>query len=163
MEVSKNSKMVKFSISNSNKKEHTESLLQSNNSKINECTNPALKIKQEYLKPNNKDNFSNTNTDKVVLYQKRCKYKLLDTLSIKLSEILNSNIREEKLCPEEFAVQNDSYFYSTDIPDISLKDYLRRLAELSKAEFSTCMLLSIYVDRFCEAASFHLTWNTVYR
>jgi hypothetical protein len=162
-EIGKNSKMVKFKITNSNGKEYTESILQSNIPKVNECTNPALKIKQQYMKQKTKESYSNTKTDKIMLNKKHCKYILLETLSEKLSQILNDNIKEEKQCPEEFAEQNRTYFYSPEIPDISLKDYFKRLAELSKAEFSTCMLLSIYLDRFCENASFHLTWNTVYR
>lgn len=159
----KNSKTVKFMISNSNDKDYSVNLLKPESSETSQCTNPALKIKQQYLKQKNKESYSNTKTDKVTVYEKNYKYKLLEALSYKLTDILNSNIEEEKIYPDEFAIQNQSYFYSVEIPDISLKDYFKRIVDLSKAELSTCMLLSIYIDRFCEAASFHLTWNTVYR
>ncbi len=129
-------------------------------SNFNECTCFDLKLKQDYLtKTKNKVKFN----QKYKKHENEYKLKLLSILSSKLESILNSNIREEKRFPQEFVIQNKSYFYSEEIPEISLYCYFKRLVELSEAETSTFVLLSIFVDRFCSSADFHLTWNTIFR
>lgn len=161
MEVpSKTTKLVKFTNPKSNDKDFSNKPQQSF---LNQCTNPALKIKEQYLSKQKIRESTSLKTQKLLNQDKNYKYRLLDTLSIKLVDILNCNVKEEKKSPGEFTIQNQSYFYSDEIPEIGVKEYFRRLIELTKAELSTCLLMSIYIDRFCEAASFHLTWNTIFR
>lgn len=91
------------------------------------------------------------------------KYVFLELLSNKLEEISEENSLIEKQCPKEFKEINQTLFYSKLLPEISLKDYLIRIVKYCKAELSTCIIASIYIDRLCQEARFYLTWRNVYR
>lgn len=89
--------------------------------------------------------------------------KILYFLANTLEDIILDNTLNEKECPENFVMQNKSVFYSAKIPEISIIKYLARLIKLSKPEMSTCILLCIYIDRFCENSCFHISINNVHK
>lgn len=91
------------------------------------------------------------------------KYLFLELLSEKLEEIASENSKVEKSCPKDFIEINQTLFYNPELPEISIRDYLVRIASLCKVEISTCILASIYIDRLCQEAVFYLTWRNVYR
>ena len=80
-----------------------------------------------------------------------------------LTEIINFNIKSPEISSEELMTHNQSAFYSKDIPEISLKEFIDRLIETLNPEISTCLIASMYIDRLCEEATMYLTWNNVYR
>ena len=91
------------------------------------------------------------------------KFLFIEILADKLEEIASENSRLEKVYPREFIEINQTIFYNSDLPEISIKDYLIRIVSLCKVEVSTCILASIYIDRLCQLAAFYLTWKNVYR
>ena len=54
-------------------------------------------------------------------------------------------------------------FYSSDIPTISIKDYLYRIQSLSKVEDNTLILALIYIDKIYEKTSIILTEFNIHR
>lgn len=54
-------------------------------------------------------------------------------------------------------------FYNKVLPDISLLEYFNRIIKYSKIEISTFLMMSIYIDLFCERNRFLLTKYNVLR
>lgn len=97
--------------------------------------------------------------------ENNCKKRTLFSvfLTKTLTEIINFNFTTQEISSEELLIQTQSAFYSKDLPEISLKEFIDRLIETLNPEISTCLIASIYIDRLCEEAPIYLTWNNVYR
>lgn len=95
-----------------------------------------------------------------------CSVKVNDTLLENINLILLSIIGENKNLKnynEETTKQKKLVFYSSEIPSISIKNYLYRIQSLSEVEDNTLILSLIYIDRICEKASIILTEFNIYR
>lgn len=91
------------------------------------------------------------------------KYLCLEVSKVicsKLEEIVADNLDLEEDILED---QNNTPFYCSVLPNINIKDFLCRLIEFCDPEYSTIVLVGLYVDRFCEEAKFHLTNTTIFR
>lgn len=81
-------------------------------------------------------------------------------LANQLEHILESN----KSIENEYLVdQEESVFFCSVIPMISIKDYIIRLTSNSGINPSTIILMGLYIDRFCSNIEFHMTYKTVFR
>ena len=91
----------------------------------------------------------------------RNSHKSNDLLIIdNISDILLSLIEENKNLynyEEEISKQKKSIFFSTEIPSISIKDYLYRIHKYTEVEYNTLILALIYIDKICEKASIILS------
>lgn len=89
-----------------------------------------------------------------------------DRLIEKINLILLSIIGENKYLKnykEETAKQKKMIFYSSNIPTISIKDYLYRIQSLSEVEDNTLILALIYIDKIYEKTSIILTEFNIHR
>ena len=83
-----------------------------------------------------------------------------NSLIEKINSILESIIEENKNLEnykENMKLQKKSIFFSTEIPEISVLDYLYRIQNFSDAEDNTFILALIYIDKICETASIVLS------
>ena len=88
-----------------------------------------------------------------------------DSLIKAISEILISVIDEKRKLPYYKKViksQTKMVFSSTNIPKISIEDYLTRIQKYAKVEKSTLIISLIYIDRIC-AKKLTLTYFNVHR
>ena len=76
-----------------------------------------------------------------------------------LEEIIMHNETQEI----EVLVNDNSPFFCTDLPEISISDFLRRLIKYSKIEVSTLIVMSMYIDRYCDQCSYYISNYSVYR
>lgn len=111
--------------------------------------------KQAKDRENKINNQKNENNNKI--------YSLVKFLTRTLKEIIAINSENELNSPQDYSSQNKLEFYCENIPEISILNYLERVIKLCRPEFSTCILLSIYIDRFCENSSFLLTINNIHK
>ena len=72
----------------------------------------------------------------------------------------NKNLENYK---ENMKQQKKSIFFSTEVPEISVLDYLYRIQNFSDAEDNTFILALIYIDKICETASIILSENNIHR
>lgn len=98
------------------------------------------------------------------------KFKCPNTTTIKqlllpfIAKSIESMIETSYLENDFEAIQQDnSIFYNKDLPEKSILEYLQRLAKYSKADISTLVIMSIYVDRIVEDFSFVITEYNAYR
>ena len=59
--------------------------------------------------------------------------------------------------------QSKMVFSASEVPEISIKDYLTRISFYSKAEDSTFILALIYIDRLCQNQSIMITEYNIHR
>ena len=87
---------------------------------------------------------------------------LIDKISSVLESLINENKNLENY-KESMKKQKNSIFFSTEIPEISVLDYLYRIQNFSDAEDNTFILALIYIDKICETASIVLSENNIHR
>lgn len=109
------------------------------------------KFLNSLLKESNKD------------YEYNYKFKILDFLGKRLSTIANINTSYSKTHPDIFANQNQTLFYSKNDSKSNISKILAMILYTYKPEISTCILLSIYLDRITVVSSFKFTWSNIYR
>ena len=89
-----------------------------------------------------------------------------NSLIEKINSILESLIEENKNLEnfkESMKLQKKSIFFSKEVPEISVLDYLYRIQNISDAEENTFILALIYIDKICETASIVLSENNIHR
>jgi hypothetical protein len=89
-----------------------------------------------------------------------------NSLIEKINSALESLIEENKNLEnykENMKQQKKSIFFSTEVPEISVLDYLYRIQNFSDAEDNTFILALIYIDKICETASIILSKNNIHR
>lgn len=87
----------------------------------------------------------------------------VEFLSSKLTEIISESEKNDEELVNKIKIQKTSVFYSKVIPEITIRNFLIRIVKLCKPELSTCIIASIYIDRFCETLEFVLTLNNIHR
>ena len=83
-----------------------------------------------------------------------------------ISSILESLIEENKNLQnyeELIFKQKNLIFNLSDIPSISIQDYLYRIYSFSELEDSTLILSLIYIDKICDISSIILSEYNVYK
>ncbi len=131
-------------------------------------------INNQNTKENNKKNNTSAvknvknivNLNKDVQMKIKSKNKISSVvrfLTKTLEEIIAINKENESTYAKDYLVQNKIELYCPEVPEISIIDYLKRIIKICKPELSTCILLSIYIDRFCENSSFLLTINNIHK
>jgi len=89
-----------------------------------------------------------------------------NSLIEKINSVIESLIEENKNLEnykENMKQQKKSLFYSADVPEISVLDYLYRIQNFSDAEDNTFILGLIYIDKICETASIVLSEHNIHR
>ena len=92
--------------------------------------------------------------------------KLQNILIDNISSILESLIEENKNLQnykELISKQQKLIFYSSDIPSISIQDYLYRIHFYSEVEDNTLILALIYIDKLCDISSIILSEYNIYK
>jgi len=83
-----------------------------------------------------------------------------------ISRILNQIIHQSKKLPNYLDIiksQEKMSFSSKKIPNISIKDYLKRIQTYTELENSTLILSLIYIDRICQLGNIVLTSHNIHR
>lgn len=90
------------------------------------------------------------------------KKKIIEEISINLQEIICEN---KQFNEEVFLIKDEKkdIFYLSNLPPISLIDYIKRLFKYTKMDISSLISAIIYIDRFCESKKYILTYNNIYR
>ena len=92
--------------------------------------------------------------------------KLQNILIDNISSILESLIEENKNLQnykQLISKQQKLIFYSSDIPSISIQDYLYRVHSFSEVEDNTLILALIYIDKICDISSIILSEYNIYK
>jgi hypothetical protein len=95
----------------------------------------------------------------------RNSFKSNNILIENISSILESLIEENKNLKnykELISKQKKLVFYSSDIPSVSIQDYLYRIHSFSNVEDNTLILSLIYIDKICDISSIILSENNIY-
>ena len=110
----------------------------------------------------NEDFDSSTNDNESI----RNSLKLQNILIENISSILESLIEENKNLKnyrEIISKQKILMFYSSNIPSISIKDYLYRIQYYSEFEDNTLILALIYIDKISDISSILLSEYNIYK
>ena len=87
--------------------------------------------------------------------EKYLKDHIISAISLNLTDIIKDNqIYEDLIIKDKF--------YLTNIPPISIKDYIKRFMKYTNMNISTLINAIIYMDNFCEKKKFILSLNNVY-
>ena len=96
----------------------------------------------------------------------------VNPLPYKLNEVIPyvANSLEEIILQNEIDDQDSkclmkdvSPFFCDSLPEISISDFLMRVSKYSKIEASTLIIMSIYIDKFCEECSYYISYYNIYR
>ena len=83
-----------------------------------------------------------------------------------ISKILNQIVHQSKKLPNYLDIiksQEKMSFSSKKVPNISIKDYLKRIQTYSELENSTLIVSLIYIDRICQLGKIVLTSHNIHR
>jgi hypothetical protein len=83
-----------------------------------------------------------------------------------ISKILNQIVHQSKKLPNYLDIiksQEKMSFSSKKVPNISIKDYLKRIQTYSELENSTLIVSLIYIDRICQLGNIVLTSHNIHR
>ena len=83
-----------------------------------------------------------------------------------ISKILNQIVHQSKKLPNYLDIiksQEKMSFSSKTIPNISIKDYLKRIQTYTELENNTLILSLIYIDRICQMGNIVLTPHNIHR
>ena len=91
--------------------------------------------------------------------------EVINIVSVILEEIVNENEENEILNNNNLYIESSiiKSFISKKPPQISIKNYLKRLMKYSKPEPSTVILSLIYIDKVCENSNLQLTQLNIHR
>ena len=87
---------------------------------------------------------------------------LINSISNTLITILEEN-KNSNNYKEIIKKQSKMIFSSTNIPNISINDYLIRIQTYSEIERSTLILSSILIDHTCKKSGLILTYHNIHR
>lgn len=87
--------------------------------------------------------------------------KVAKVVSATITDIIQGNDNPKNY--EMIKRQTRSLFFSKIVPEISAEAYLLRVLKYTRLETSTLILMSVYIDSFCEINGFFLTKNNVFR
>ena len=84
------------------------------------------------------------------------KNHIINAICLNYEDIIkeNKNIYKGHLIKDKF--------YLTNIPNISLDDYIKRIMKHTKMNISTLINAIIYIDNFCERKQYILCLNNIY-
>ena len=84
------------------------------------------------------------------------KNHIIDAICLNYEEIIKENdaIYKNDIIKDEF--------YLSNIPKISLNDYIKRIMNHTKTNISTLINTIIYIDNFCERNNYILRLNNIY-
>ena len=83
-----------------------------------------------------------------------------------ISKILSQIVHQSKKLPNYLDIiksQEKMSFSSKKVPNISIKDYLKRIQTYSELENSTLIVSLIYIDRICQLGNIVLTSHNIHR
>ena len=91
--------------------------------------------------------------------------EVINIVSVILEEIVNENEENEILNNNNLYIESSiiKSFISKKPPQITIKNYLKRLMKYSKPEPSTVILSLIYIDKVCENSNLQLTQLNIHR
>lgn len=87
---------------------------------------------------------------------------LIENINLILLSIIEEN-KNLKNYNEETIKHKKLVFYSSNIPSISIKDYLYRIQSFSEVEDNTLILALIYIDKICQKENIILTEYNIHR
>ena len=83
------------------------------------------------------------------------KSHIINAICQNLKDIIKDNSSYADYAPKD-------QFYLTNVPDISLNDYIKRLVKYNNINISTLINAIIYIDNLCENFKYILCMNNVY-
>ena len=83
------------------------------------------------------------------------KSHIINAICQNLKDIIKDNSSYADYAPKD-------QFYLTNVPDISLNDYIKRLVKYNNINISTLINAIIYIDIFCEKNKYILCMNNIY-
>ena len=83
------------------------------------------------------------------------KKEIINAICLNLEDIIKENIKYEE------RVEVDS-FYISNIPNISLYEYIKHIVKNTNMNISTLINAIIYIDNFCERNKYVLSFNNIY-
>ena len=83
------------------------------------------------------------------------KSHIINAICQNLKDIIKDNSSYADYAPKD-------QFYLTNVPDISLNDYIKRLVKYNNMNISTLINAIIYIDIFCEKNKYILCMNNIY-
>ena len=89
-------------------------------------------------------------------------FKVIDSIS----KTINRVIEKHKYLPNYLKIihsQKNNKFSTSNIPKISINDYLNRIETYSEIEKNTLIIALIYIDKFCQMSNIILTPFNVHR
>ena len=116
----------------------------------------------ESLLTNETDTNVTKDTEASISYEKYKPSKKIDlkrhiikAVSLNLIDIIKYNFQNGNI------IKKDK-FYLSNLPSISLNDYIKRLVNHTNMNISTLINAIIYIDTFCEKYNYSLCMNNVY-
>lgn len=114
---------------------------------------------EESINNSNIDNsLSSKDTESSIIYEnKKIKdfnidEQIINSIVLNLQEIIEEN---------KYKARKD-IFYLSNIPSISLIDYIKRIMKYTKMDISSLIIAIIYIDSFCNINKYILTQNNIY-
>ena len=95
-------------------------------------------------------------------YSLNMNFKVIDSIS----KTINRIIEKHKHLPNYLKIihsQKDNKFSTSNIPKISINDYLNRIEKYSEIEQNTLIIALIYIDKFCQMSNIILTPFNIHR
>ena len=91
--------------------------------------------------------------------------EVINIVSEILEEIIGEYSKNEINDDEEINEENTlmKSFISKKVPQITIKNYLKRIMKYSKPEPSTVIISLIYIDKVCENSNLKLTQFNIHR
>jgi hypothetical protein len=89
-------------------------------------------------------------------------FKVIDSIS----KTINRVIEKHKYLPNYLKIihsQKNNKFSTSNIPKISINDYLNRIETYSEIEKNTLIIALIYIDKFCQMSNIILTPYNIHR
>lgn len=88
----------------------------------------------------------------------RKKSVIIHSIAINLTDLITENLRNIK----SHYIKKD-IFYVTNLPMISIIDYLNRILKYSEINISSIVLAVIYIDKMCEQQRYVLSQHNIHR
>lgn len=102
-----------------------------------------------------KDTLETSGSEKSII---ELKPKILSAIALNLQEIIHENEANGK---GRF-IRKDS-FYSTNLPLISIEDYIKRIMKYTQMEMPTMIIAIMYIDQMCYKKKYILCLNNIYK
>lgn len=103
----------------------------------------------------------NTISDCEISEVEKSKFSL-QKLITSIANVLIEIIQENSTTSNASYIKKD-FFFSKQIPKISLEDYIKRIVTLSNIEIPTLISSIMYIDRLCERNTYVLCNNNIHR